>query len=150
MAYRTSPPKTPPPIKRLDSVNAKRLDGEAKGFLAAPPGTRLDANDRRLMIEAIEARPNVVSIAERSDDYIAARFVAMRGDDVPADGMAPGSIVAAEVKGSAKQMRTRQNAYLNTARNQLVAESNGKMVNANEVEDRAYQLSKTDPLGLFQ
>ncbi len=152
MAYRTSTPKTPPPIKRLDSVNAKRLDTAADTFLHAPPGTRLDANDRRLMIEAIESRPGVASIAERSDDYVAARFAAMRADDVPTDGMAPGSVVAAEVKGAAKLERTKINAYLNRARSELQAAPGmrSSFPNPGDVETRAYELAQTDPEGKFR
>ena len=149
MAYRTTQPNTPPPITRLDNANVKRLDAVADAFLVAPASKTLDANDRKLMLGEIKSRRGA-DVADRSDTYVAQRFACLRGDDVPADGMAPGSVVRAEVLGSAKAQRARQNSYLNVARNQLVAESNGKMVNANEVEDRAYQLSKTDPLGLFQ
>ena len=143
--------KKPPPIKRLDSANAKRLDSEAAGYLAAPPGTKLDANDRKLMIEAIEARPGVASVAERPDDYLCARFVAMRGDDVPADGMSPGSVVYAEVKGGAKLERTKINAYLNRARTELSAgAARSSFPNPGDVETRAYELAQLDPEGLFK
>ena len=159
MAYRTSTPKPPTPIKRLDSVNAKRLDTAADTFLHAPPGTKLATHDRSLMIEAIESRPGV-HISERSDDYVAARFAAMRADAaggpdplIPPDGMAAGSTVAAEVKGNAKLERSKINAYLNRARTELSnAYGSGitKQPNPGDVETRAYELAQTDPEGKFR
>ena len=155
MAYRTSAPKPPTPT-RTDSSDNLRLDAAAAQFLEAGVPTKLLAKDRAAMIKAIENRPGVATISERSDDYIAARFSAMRADaaggpdpSFPPDGMAAGSTVAAEVVGNAKQMRTRQNLYLNHARNVLTNAANGKMLNPSDVEDLAQQLAKSDPLGKF-
>ena len=150
-SYRTDQPK--PPITRPDSVNAKRLDAEAKGFLAAPVGTRLDANDRKMMITELESRRGVV-VTDRSDDYIAARYAAMREDVVPEDGMAVGSVVRSEVLGSAREQRRRMNSYLCTAFTQLLKEQRAdggisSLPNGCDVEDRARQLAKQDPKGLF-
>jgi len=159
MAYRISTPKTPPPIKRLDSVNAKRLDVAADTFLHAPTGTKLEPHDRALMIGEIESRRDV-HVAERSDDYIAQRYVCMRTDFgggpdplIPPDGMAANSTVAAEVKGNAKAERSKINAYLCRARTELAnAYGSGitKQPNPGDVETRAYELAQTDPEGLFR
>ena len=67
----------------------------------------------------------------------------------PPDGMTEGSTVYNEVVGNAKQMRTRQNLYLNYARTVLTAAANGKMLTPSDVEDLAQQLAKSDPLGKF-
>ena len=150
MAYRTSAPNTPPPIARLDGANVKRLDSVADAFLVAPAGKTLDVNDRKLMLGEIKSRRGA-DVADRSDTYVAQRFACLRGDDVPADGMAPGSIVAAEVKGSAKAQRARINAYLNRARTELSAgAARSSFPNPGDVETRAYELAQLDPEGLFQ
>ena len=155
MAYRTSAPNTPPPIARLDGANVKRLDSVADAFLVAPAGKTLDANDRKLMLGEIKSRRGA-DVADRSDTYVAQRFACLRGDaaggpdpSFPPDGMAVGSTVYNEVVGDAKQMRTRQNLYLNHARNVLTNAANGKMLNPSDVEDLAQQLAKSDPLGKF-
>jgi len=151
MAYRTSAPKPPTPITRVDSSDNLRLDAAAAVFLEAGVPTKLLA-----MIKAIENRPGVATVAERSDDYVAARFSAMRADaaggpdpSFPVDDMAIGSTVRAEVLGNAKEMRTRQNLYLNYARTVLTNAGNGKMLNPSDVEDLAAQFAKSDPLGKF-
>ena len=150
MAYRTSAPNTPPPIARLDGANVKRLDSVADAFLVAPAGKTLDVNDRKLMLGEIKSRRGA-DVADRSDTYVSQRFACLRGDDVPADGMAPGSIVAAEVKGSAKAQRARINAYLNRARTELSAgAARSSFPNPGDVETRAYELAQLDPEGLFQ
>ena len=152
MAYRTSAPNTPPPIARLDGANVKRLDSVADAFLVAPAGKTLDVNDRKLMLGEIKSRRGA-DVADRSDTYVAQRFACLRGDDVPADGMAPGSIVAAEFKGSAKAQRTKINAYLNRARTELSnAYGSGitKQPNPGDVETRAFELAQTDPEGKFR
>ena len=156
MAYRTSAPKPPTPITRVDSSDNLRLDAAAAVFLGAGVPTKLLAKDRSAMIKAIESRPGVATISERSDDYVAARFSAMRADaaggpdpSFPDDGMAVGSTVYNEVVGDAKQQRTRQNAYLVYARTVLTAASNGKMLTPSDVEDLALQFAKSDPLGKF-
>ena len=150
MAYRTSAPNTPPPIARLDGANVKRLDSVADAFLVAPAGKTLDVNDRKLMLGEIKSRRGA-DVADRSDTYVAQRFACLRGDDVPADGMAPGSIVAAEVKGSAKAQRARINAYLNRARTELSAgAARSSFPNPGDVETRAYELAQLDPEGLFK
>ena len=156
MAYRISAPKPPTPSSRVDTSDTARLDAAAAVFLGAGVPTKLLAKDRAAMIKAIENRPGVATISERSDDYVAARFSAMRADaaggpdpSFPPDGMAAGSTVRAEVLGDAKQQRTRQNAYLNYARTQLTAAANGRMLNPSDVEDLALQFAKSDPLGKF-
>ena len=152
MAYRTSTPKTPPPITRLDNANVKRLDAVADAFLVAPAGKTLDVNDRKLMLGEIKSRRGA-DVADRSDTYVAQRFACLRGDAVPDDGMAPGSIVAAEVKGNAKAERSKINAYLCRARTELSnAYGSGitKQPNPGDVETRAYELAQTDPEGLFR
>ena len=150
MAYRTTQPNTPPPITRLDSANVRRLDIAANTYLVAPAGKTLDVNDRKLMLGEIKSRRGA-DVADRSDTYVAQRFACLRGDDVPADGMAPGSIVAAEVKGSAKAQRARINAYLNRARTELSAgAARSSFPNPGDVETRAYELAQLDPEGLFK
>ena len=150
MAYRTTQPNTPPPITRLDSANVRRLDIAANTYLVAPAGKTLDVNDRKLMLGEIKSRRGA-DVADRSDTYVAQRFACLRGDDVPADGMAPGSIVAAEVKGSAKLERTKINRYLNRARTELSAgAARSSFPNPGDVETRAYELAQLDPEGLFK
>ena len=157
MAFRTSAPKPPTPSSRVDSSDNLRLDAAAEVFLAAGVPTKLLAKDRAAMIKAIENRPKVASVSEKSDDYICARYSAMRADaaggiadpSFPPDGMAEGSTVRAEVLGDAKEMRTKQNLYLCYARTVLTAAANGKMLTPSDVEDLAQQLAKSDPLGKF-
>ena len=156
MAFRTSAPKPPTPSSRVDSSDNPRLDAAAAVFLEAGVPTKLLAKDRAAMIKAIENRPGVATISERSDDYIAQRYVCMRADaaggpdpSFPDDGMAVGSTVRAEVLGDAKQQRTRQNAYLVYARTVLTAASQGRMLTPSDVEDLAAQFAKSDPLGKF-
>jgi len=157
MAYRTDRPVAP--VKRLDGITAKRLDVAADAFLHAPSGTKLETHDRALMIGEIESRRDV-HVAERSDDYIAQRYVCMRADAaggpdplIPPDGMAANSVVAAEVRGTAKLERSKINAYLNRARTELSnAYGSGitKQPNPGDVETRAFELAQTDPEGKFR
>ena len=150
-----SNPMKPKPTPRIDSSTATRLDGVAAEFLKTT-GAKLNGVDRGGMIIELESRRGVV-VTDRSDDYIAARYAAMRADvadPLPADGMAPGSVVRSEVLGSAREQRRRMNSYLCTAFTQLLAEQrvNGgvsSLPNGCDVEDRARQLAKQDPKGLF-
>ena len=140
------------PTPRIDSSTATRLDGVAAEFLKTT-GAKLNGADRGGMIIELESRRGVV-VTDRSDDYVAARYAAMRADVVPADGMAPGSTVRAEVLGNAREQRQRMNSYLNQAFGELLKEQrvNGgvsSLPNGCDVEDRARQLAKQDPKGLF-
>ena len=147
-----SNPMKPKPTPRIDSSTATRLDGVAAEFLKTT-GAKLNGADRGGMIIELESRRGVV-VTDRSDDYVAARYAAMRADVVPADGMAPGSTVRAEVLGGARELRQRTNSYLNQAFGELLKEQrvNGgvsSLPNGCDVEDRARQLAKLDPKGLF-
>ena len=163
MAYRVDQPKkTPPPVRRLDTATANRLRTAAQDYLAKSQyDLRLDAADRTLMqgeiCAQIPAGGALPDLSGKSDTYLAARYNAclerVRADAadplVPADGVVSAGM-RSEMNGSAKEQRKRMNAYLSTAFTQLLAEQ-GHMSTPNgcDVEDRARQLAKLDPKGLF-
>ena len=158
-------PKVHPPVKRLDTATANRIRTVAQDYLALGDyAARMDAADRALMAGEIVAQiPAGVALPDlsgKSDTYLSARYVACLervradvADPLPADGMVSGSTVAAEVKGPARELRRRMNSYLCTAFTQLLAEQRASGVsslpNGCDVEDRARQLAKQDPKGLF-
>ena len=158
MAYRTDRPVAPV-AQRLDGAVATRLDTVANEYLRLAEGVPLNLSDRTLMLQGVKALRGA-DVSDKSDTYLAQRYLLARarqdaggGSDptVPADGMAPGSVVAAEVKGTAKTERIKINAYLNRARSELSAGSlRSQMPNPGDVETRAYELAQQDPEGLFK